>query len=265
MISASLYSVAVTAPGLVDWKTAQAVLRGDEPLMDQPMPPLKIEMLAANERRRVSPTIKLALYSAQEALRTSGLQGEDISAVFTSSNWDLDVTDRICSALTEADRPVSPTQFHNSVHNAPAGYWAIATGSHAPSSSISAGNASFSAGLLEAMNQVQVEQAIVMLVCYGSLPPFPLSQVEPITTPFAVALLLGPQQEGLTELTLQSMVYEQETTVMACAALERMRLANPAARSLPLLESLATRRLQRLLLPFVNGTHLAVDLGYVDQ
>lgn len=265
MISASLYSVAVCAPGLIGWDAAQAVLRGDELLMDHAMPPLKIEMLAANERRRLTPTIKLALYTAQEALRASALQGEDISAVFASSNGDLDVTDRICNALTEEERPVSPTQFHNSVHNAPAGYWAIATGSQEPSSSISAGNVSFSAGLLEAMSQVQEEQEMVMLVCYDSLPPFPLSEAEPITTPFAVALLLGPQQEGLSKLTLQKTVHEQEATTMACTPLEKMRLANPAARSLPLLESLAQKQSQRLLLPSVNGDCLPLDLDYVNQ
>jgi len=234
-------------------------------LVDQPMRPLKIDMLAANERRRLTPTIKLALYTAQEALLASGLEGEDISAVFASSNGDLDVTDRICDALTEEERPVSPTQFHNSVHNAPAGYWAIATGSQEPSSSISAGNVSFSAGLLEAMSQVEVEQGMVMLVCYDSLPPFPLSEVEPITTPFAVALLLGPQQKGFSKLTLQNTVHEQEATMLACSALEQIRLANPAACALPLLESLAKKQSQRLLLPSVNGNCLSLDLDYVDQ
>ncbi len=264
MISASLYSVAVCTPGMVGWEAAKAVLRGDEPWADQPLPPLKIEMLAANERRRLTPTIKLALYTAQEALRASGLEGEDISAVFASSNGDLDVADRICSALTEEARPVSPTQFHNSVHNAPAGYWSIATGSQEPSSSISAGDVSFSAGLLEAMSQVEVEQEMVMLACYDSLPPFPLSEVESITTPFAVALLLGPLQKGLSKLALQNREYEQVATTMACPALEQIRLANPAARSLPLLESLAMGRTQSLLLPSVNGGCLALDLDYVD-
>ena len=47
--------------------------------------------------------------------------------VFTSSSGDGDNVHEICETLAAADRQVSPTRFHNSVHNAPAGYWSIAT------------------------------------------------------------------------------------------------------------------------------------------
>ena len=74
----------------------------------------------------------------------------DRYTVFASSGGDSEVLDKICTALTLPDRPVSPTQFHHSVHNTPAGYWSIATGCTQPSLSLSAYDSSFSAGLLEA-------------------------------------------------------------------------------------------------------------------
>ena len=37
------------------------------------------------------------------------------------------VIHEICEALATDEREVSPTRFHNSVHNASAGYWGIAT------------------------------------------------------------------------------------------------------------------------------------------
>ena len=43
---------------------------------------------------------------------------------------------------------ISPTQFHNSVHNAAAGYWHIAAGSAAPSLSVGGHDGAFAAGLL---------------------------------------------------------------------------------------------------------------------
>ena len=48
------------------------------------------------------------------------------------------------------ERELSPTRFHNSVHNAPAGYWSIATQSREPSTSLCRDDESFQAALLEA-------------------------------------------------------------------------------------------------------------------
>ena len=61
----------------------------------------------------------------------------------------------ICQALALAAREVSPTRFANSVHNAAAGYWSIATGSMMESNVLCAFDASFVAGLLDAMTQLR--------------------------------------------------------------------------------------------------------------
>ena len=74
-----------------------------------------------------------------------------------------DITHQICEALARPEREVSPTSFHNSVHNAPAGYWSIATGSRLASTSICAYDVSFAAGLLEAAAYATVEHQPVML------------------------------------------------------------------------------------------------------
>ena len=50
-----------------------------------------------------------------------------------------------------AERLISPTRFHNSVHNAAAGYWGIATGATPAANALCADDASFGAGLLEAL------------------------------------------------------------------------------------------------------------------
>ncbi len=114
--------------------------------------------------------------------------------VFASSGGDSEVLDKICTALTLPDRPVSPTQFHHSVHNTPAGYWSIATGCTQPSLSLSAYDSSFSAGLLEAAALAWAEAVRVLLIAYDLPLPFPLSERRRIVAPFAVALLLNPDR-----------------------------------------------------------------------
>ena len=59
---------------------------------------------------------------------------------------------------------MSPTKFHNSVHNAAAGYWTIGTGCMAPSNSLSGYECSFAAGLLEAAAQCAADRRPVLLV-----------------------------------------------------------------------------------------------------
>ena len=94
------------------------------------------------------------------------------------------------------ERDVSPTRFHNSVHNAPAGYWSIATGARGPSTSLCAHESSFAAGLLEAAIQAHAEATRVLLIAYDLPHPFPLSAVAPVSAPFGVALLLAPARLG---------------------------------------------------------------------
>ncbi|MEW8383556.1 MAG: beta-ketoacyl synthase chain length factor, partial [Candidatus Thiodiazotropha taylori] len=127
MISLSIEKIGVVAQGINNWPEASALLQGEDDYQGGELPPLKPSMLKPNERRRTTRTIKIALQAAEEALQ--GFTGsESLASVFSSSEGDLDIIDQICLALTEEGRPVSPTQFHNSVHNAPAGYWSIGAG-----------------------------------------------------------------------------------------------------------------------------------------
>ena len=69
--------------------------------------------------------------------RRCALPGRDpatLPSVFTSAHGDLAVNDYMCATLATQPTAISPTRFHNSVHNAAAGYWTIATGCHAASS-----------------------------------------------------------------------------------------------------------------------------------
>ena len=157
--------VGLMAPGLAGWPNGRAVLSGARPYVAEAMPTAIAALLPANERRRTTATVKLALQVAQEA----ALQA-DIDPTPRRRCWppggDSEVLDKICAALTLPDRPVSPTHFHHSVHNTPAGYWSIATRCAAASLSLSAYDDSFAAGLMEAAALAWTDQTRVLLVAY---------------------------------------------------------------------------------------------------
>jgi len=100
--------------------------------------------------------------------------------------------------LASDDRLISPTRFHNSVHNVAAGYWGIATGAMSTSSVLSAFDASFGAGLLEALAQVVVDDTRTVLLACDTAYPEPLYSARPIPDAFGIALVLGakPQRKG---------------------------------------------------------------------
>jgi len=257
-----LDGIGLRAPGLDGWHNSSAVLRGVLPYRTLPLALATPQQLPANEKRRVTALVKLALNAAEEALRHSTLAGGALYSVLASASGDMAVIDRICTALIMPERAVSPTLFHNSVHNTPAGYWTIANQCRLPSTSLSAYDDSFGAGLVEAVTVSQAERTPVLLIAYDYPPPPPLATARPITAPFGTALLLSPRPTpaSLARLTLSFDATDSAIDRLAEPALERLRVANPAARSLPLLQAVARRAERRITLPYPAAARLVVTL-----
>jgi len=154
-----------------------------------------------------------------------------------------------------------PTRFHNSVHNAPAGYWGIATGATAAANSLCAHDASFAAGLLEALCQVAVEHTAVLLIAYDASYPEPMRSVRPIPDAFGVALLLAPDASTRSLARLGLTLSEAPADRMADPALERLRTSIPAARSLPLLAQLARAAEGSVLIDYLDGARVALQVS----
>ncbi len=136
--------------------------------------------------------MNLALAAGLEAVAHAGADAATLPAVFTSSGGDGHNCHEICRTLASSERQLSPTRFHNSVHNAAAGYWGIATGATPASNALCAYDASFGAGLLEALTQVVTGRSAVLLVAYDASYPEPLYGARPIPHAFGVALVLAP-------------------------------------------------------------------------
>lgn len=241
MIRAFVEGVGIIGPGLDGWTAARPVLAGLAPYEPAPFVPLPIALLPPAERRRAGNAIRLAFAAGTEAIAQSGRDLAGMAMVFTSSSGDTDTLHDILCVLATERREVSPTRFHNSVHNAPAGYWAVATGCREPSTSLCAFDASFAAGLLEAAVQAMVDHRPVTLAAYDLPYPEPLHGVRPIGAMFGAALVLTPKPtaRSFSALTVTPEGADADATTMLNAELERLRLGNPAARSLPLLAAIA--------------------------
>lgn len=258
MLSAHVLGVGVLGPGLPDWPATAAVLRAERPYVPAASVLPAPAALPPAERRRAGRVVRLALAIGAQAIADAAVSASNLPAVFASSGGDGDNCHEICVALASAERAMSPTRFHNSVHNAAAGYWSIAHGCQAPSTALCALDASFGAGLLEALLQLQAGADTVLLAVYDVDDPPPLRAHGSVSDAFGVALVLGtaPQARARLQLSLT----QAPPTPMAEAALEALRATIPAARSLPLLQSLSRQTESCVVLDYLPEQRLQLRL-----
>lgn len=264
-LSVFVQGIGLLGPGLPSWTESRAQWLAHTPYQSaRCILPLPMALPAA-ERRRAGAVVKASLAAGQQAIAASGLQAADLPSVFSSSTGDAINCHEICQALASNDRLISPTRFHNSVHNASSGYWSISSRSMATSSVLCAYDASFAAGLLEAMTQVVVEQKAVLLLAYDTDYPEPLHRARPVPDTFAVGLVLAPQrcERSLAQWTLDpaSCFTQAAAERLNDSALERVRQTIPAARSLPLLCSVAEQSATTVVLAYLDDLQLAVQVS----
>jgi hypothetical protein len=251
-------TLSIAAPNMLGLDQAIPVLSGKAQWQSTELPKLTPQLLPANERRRTTPYIKLALQVADEA----NIKDKQLPAVFASSNGDFQIANTICDTLTMQPKFISPTQFHNSVHNAPSGYWAIAAKSAAASTSISTGDSTYASGLLEAVTQVLSAQEDVLFVAYDYPAAAPLNKFSDVTEPFATACVLSLTKTASSYAAIQLAITHESSEKSECAnaSLNTLQKSNPIAESLPLLEALCLKNATSLYLPYLNNLKLKVEV-----
>jgi hypothetical protein len=244
-LEARIVGVSVWGPGLEGWAASRAVLAGEADYIPADSPAPAPAILAPNERRRTGPVARLALTVANDAVTMSGLLPASLRSVFASGNGDGPVVGSILEDLTRdgaQGRLVSPTQFHNSVHNAAVGYWSIAIGSQLPTTCIAGHDFSWPAALMIAMAELAEYGEPVLLCVYDHKMPPPLDAKRPIIAPFGVGLVLAPPASGggVAGIAVRYVAEPPtEAGVSSQSGLRALAAGNPAARALPLLETLA--------------------------
>ncbi len=252
--------IGVLGPGLNNWTEAAAVLSGRRAYEPAPtVLPVPV-LLPSTERRRTGRLVKTALAVALEATSRAGIEPAKLASVFASSGGDGHNCHEICQALALEAREISPTRFANSVHNAAAGYWSIATGAKRASTVLCAFDASFCAGLLEALTQVTVDEEPLLLIAYDTEYPDPMRSKRPIPDAFGAALVLTPHRDAGSLARIEASLGCGPCDPLADARLESLRTTNPAARCLPLLRQLAMHGKGRTVLEYLDLSNTIVEV-----
>lgn len=256
-LQVSIKSIALHAPYAANWPAAQACLSGVAEKPESRAARPQNQVLAPTERRRAPDTVAIALYLAEAACAEAGLSPQSLCSVFASCYGDLAISDYMCDTLASTPNMISPTKFHNSVHNAAVGYWTIGTNCMRASTALCANQATFAEALLETAVQVQSGQEPVLLVCYDIEARGPMAEV--CSSPIAMghALVLAPEVlAGDTRLQLS--IADAPLPGLAENVLRDWHPGHPLTQSLDLFAAINQATPVTLSFPMSSGRHLHV-------
>lgn len=229
------------ASRLPGWSAAREILAGRAQPPAAPVPRPSPALLPPAERRRAPDTVALALEVAARACEAAGRDPKSLPSIFASTHGDLAISDAICDTLAKTPSLTSPTKFHNSVHNAAAGYWTIGTGCLKPYTSVSGYYFTFGEGLLEACVQALSEAAPVLYVAFDIEARGPVGTMQPSRGVFAGALVISPEagEHAVARLSWEVREVDEPRQSEPRAANSALVDGNAMANGLVLFEALA--------------------------
>ncbi len=243
-IKCNIVGVGALGPGFSNWLELKQVFSGERKVDGAETVSPKPSVIPANERRRAPLPVKMAVEVSSQALEQSGFESSEVACVFGSGISDTDITDYMCRVLTTDLKQLSPTKFHNSVHNAAAGYWTISTGCMKSANSVAAFNETAAACLVEAMIHCDQENEPVLMTLFDIKAHSAFRDVFDCEDGFAAAVLICPEGYAVPEKVQANLcLYEvsselKETSPLKTLALKPLYSTNPSAKVLPLLEAL---------------------------
>ena len=204
--------VAAGMPELGDWASEQAL----DVASEQAPPRPAAELLAPRLRRRTSVLTRAVATAAAAAAGQAGLELARARLLTVSSYGEIATTVELLDQLATPEGPVSPTKFHNSVHNTATGYLSIATKNRGESTALAAGAQGLAIGLLEVATELAAGSAFgsaagsafgsasgagqgsVLILAEEQLPaPFDRREADPT---YALALALAAEPAGLEQV-----------------------------------------------------------------
>ncbi|MBO1256762.1 beta-ketoacyl synthase chain length factor [Alteromonas sp. 5E99-2] len=228
------------------WEALQQLLSGSATPDIRNKGP-KPTIIPPNERRRAPLPVRLAVESSWQATQAANISPETLTCVFVSGLGDTDLTDYMCKVLASEHKELSPTKFHNSVHNAPAGYWTISTKTMTAANSVAGFNHSVSLTLLEAMIQCESENVPIMMTFYDAPVTSILQPLLSNNEAFAFSIIIYPKSSDINGISISACVNSNEykawptlhsTNSDICSLYEE----NPSAKILCLAELLTSKK-----------------------
>ena len=246
---------------LPGWDVARAVIRGEAvaPSANSPRP--APTLLAPTERRRAPDSVALALEVAAKACEAAQADAGALPSVFASTHGDLAISDYMCSTLATTPTLISPIKFHNSVHNAAAGYWTIGTHCDAPYTAISAHHYTFGLGLLEALVQVIDADRPVLYVAFDVEGKGPLQAMSQSEGLLGVGLVLEPVRSEKRHARISAQIESDVPITTANSPAAELVAKNSMAPSFTLFEALAREQAAKVVVATGSNSRLSLDLS----
>lgn len=146
-------------------------------------------------RRRATPLTRMAVEVFEQAIRSARRDPAKVHAVWATAHGEHSTAIKLLEMMRRGEGKLSPTHFHNSVHNTAGGYASIATGNAAPSTTLTGGTELVASALFEAWCLLESTGRDVVLVLADEVLRAPFARAD-TTSPLALALLLSPESEG---------------------------------------------------------------------
>ena len=234
--------IALWSPRLPGWPLAARILRGELSPPSEPARRPSSTLLPPTERRRAPDTVAVALEVAAAACDSAAVAAAQTPSVFASTHGDLAISDYMCETLASTPSLTSPTKFHNSVHNAAAGYWTIATGCYKPYTALTAFTHTFGQALLEGLVQCSTGHTPVLVVAYDIEARGPMAAMAPSQGLFGAGLVLAPIESAATKAAVTWRVVADSAAKASSPKPASQELVGPNAMSpcLPMFEALAS-------------------------
>jgi hypothetical protein len=262
--TAFVNGVAFWAPRLPGWQIAAPVLRGETAAPMQPAPRPAPTLLGPTERRRAPDTVAIALEVAGRACESAGVDPKELPSIFASTHGDLAISDYMSETLARTPTLISPTRFHNSVHNAAAGYWTIGTGCYESYTALTAYDDTFGEGLLEALTQSACGDRAALLVAYDIEARGPLATVVHSRGIVGAGLVVSPraQANSLARVRWRTRRGGERTAALDCNT--ELVAGNAMAACLPFFEALARAERRTVCVGLSPTLSLELDIDFPD-
>jgi len=201
VIDATLRRWAAWSPGIETEDAWRLWSKTPSPLGSEGRP--EAMFLPRMLRRRCGTLARIMLTTAFDCCESVELS--EVASVFGSRhgniNESIDLLDRLAQ-----HKPLSPTAFSHTVHNAQAGLFSIAASNRRASSSVAAQQDSFACAYLEAMTLLErdPERPVLLLVADVPLAPTFAKLVVEAPGAYGIALLLARAGSGEARLSFEA-------------------------------------------------------------
>ena len=152
-------------------------------------------LLEGNLRRRAPALSRMSVEVFEQAATRAGCDAALTPSVWATAHGEHATALRLLKMMPRGEGKLSPTHFHNSVHNTPSGYASIATGNVCSSTTLTGGAELVMSALLEAWCRLATRGGDVLLVLADEQLQTPFESPD-MTAPLALSLCLSAQPAG---------------------------------------------------------------------